>query len=63
MNAEKNNCLSSMKGYSPDFQSYFSDCLDEIFNRQVYSKSFYADSLIIQRVKFESDDYQNRGGK
>lgn len=63
MNAEKKDCLSFMKGHYPDSRSYFIDCIEEIFNIKVYSQPFFADSLNIQRVKSENDDYENRGDK
>ncbi|GEM_PF-3543963 len=63
MNAEKKDCLSSMKGHYPDSRSYFIDCKDKIFNTKVYLKPFFANSLNIQHIKSESDDYENRGGK
>jgi hypothetical protein len=63
MNAEKKDYLSFTKGYYPDSRSYFNDCIEEIFNKKIYSQPFFADSLNIQHVKSENDDYEDRGGK
>ncbi|SMP26760.1 hypothetical protein SAMN06264346_10956 [Chryseobacterium profundimaris] len=63
MNAEKKDCLSSMKGHYLGSRKYFSNSTDEIFDIQVYSKPCYVDSLNIQRIKSKSDDYEDRGGR
>lgn len=62
MNAEKTNCLSPVKGQYPDSRRDFAYTKAEI-NTLVYSEPFLSDSLNIQHIKSETDDYQNRGGK
>lgn len=62
MNAEKTNCLSPVKGRCPNSRRDFAYTKAEI-NTLVCSEPFLSDSLNIQHIKSETDDYQNRGGK
>lgn len=63
MNAEKNNCLSVVKGNPPVSRNNFGNFCAKIDDTQAYLDSLYAKLLNIHHVKSNGNDYENRGGK
>jgi len=63
MNAEKKDCLSSMKGHYPGSRNNFSDSPAILQNTQVCMYFFHAKQLASQPIKSNINDYENRGGE